>query len=313
MSIRQAFGKAGLFLLAVISSGVASGHSDPSGEVRPFVRAEDGHFAIYTWQYGGDHAYSPVRRVLYTPDGQVATPSEIVMDSKILESLKENAPMPEAGAKQPNVWVELAPTESSKNQNTPIDPFANDDGLIQRGFYLSVWRENETKRTLLPLKGEYATGLEASLVREDAIGLAWGKRLTEINSSKRNIELWFAWIDRPDLKSTCEISLGECASIYDSAVVSNLLWAGDHAWLAWVRKAKGHENRPPTKQWVTLLAHIDPSTGTVNEEVLDAPSHWNAHLSMDVCDGWLCLAWHCSKDGSYPGDAQIMTAFRKLK
>lgn len=313
MRLRQNVWHFALVLLVLIPSGPAGAHRDPSGEVHPFVRAEDGHFAIYTWQYGGDHGYSPVRRIIYTPEGQIKVSSAVVTDPVILESLKSDEPMPTAGAARPNVWVELAPKASAKNQNILSDPFIDDVGLIQRGFYLSDGRETQPKRTLLPLKSEAATGLEASLVRDEAIGLAWEKRLSEMNESQRNIELWFAWIDRPDLKSICEISLGECASIYDSAVVSNLLWAGDHVWLAWVRKAKGHENRPPTKQWVTLLAHIDPSTGTVSEEVLDAPSHWNAHLSMDVCDGWLCLAWHCSKDGSYPGDAQIVTVFRKLK
>ncbi|MFN0078497.1 MAG: hypothetical protein ACKVY0_18725 [Prosthecobacter sp.] len=316
MSFRLIIHKVSLALAVVIPSGLVNAHTDPRGEVCPLVRVDDGCFVIYTWQYDSDHSYSPIRRTIYTPDGRIQVTSEVVTDPKILESLKSNEPLPSVGAIQPKERIELDPEDenSSKNQKeTRTDQFVNESRVTHQGFYLSVWQENQMKRTLLPLKSEGATGLESTLVREKELGLAWGKLSPKFNGSDRNLELMFAWLERPTVKTICELSLGECATIYDFAVTSNMLWVGDRVWMAWVRKAKDYDNLPPTKQWVTVLASIDPSAGTVKEELLDAQSHWNAHLSMNVCGNWLCLAWHCSKDGTYPGDAQIVKEFRKLK
>ncbi len=312
MKLRQIIRKVIFAWLLLIPSGLV-GHSDPRGEVQPLVRVEDGCFVIYTWEYGSEHSYSPVRRTIYSPEGRILNPSKIVTDSKLLESLKSDEPMAGVNAPRPAVWIELDPVEDLSAQNPNIDPFANGSLVVHHGFYLSMWRENQKTKTRLPLKNEGATGLEATLVREKELGLVWGKLSPKVDGSAHNVELMFAWIERSALRTICEISLGECAAIYDFAVVSNIIWTGDRAWLAWVRKASDSENLPPTKQWITVLASIDPSTGTVKEEPLNAQSHWNAHLSMNVCDGWLCLAWHCPKHGMYPDDAQIVTEFRKLK
>jgi hypothetical protein len=86
---------------------------------------------------------------------------------------------------------------------------------------------------------------------------------------------------------------------------------GDKLWLGWVRKAAKFDELPAVKRWVTVLASLNVRTGKVEEHMLPEISHWNAHLSLNICKGWLCLAWHCSQDGSYPGHGKIMTHFQR--
>jgi hypothetical protein len=57
---------------------------------------------------------------------------------------------------------------------------------------------------------------------------------------------------------------------------------------------------------------VEPITGKCVHEVLPEWSHWNTSLSMKTVGGWLCAAWHASADGSYPGRARVVTAFKKL-
>lgn len=106
------------------------------------------------------------------------------------------------------------------------------------------------------------------------------------------------------------VEIGEPAAIYDSPCVSNPVWASKKWWIAWVRKKKG--NGAEKVEWETVLTSIEPLTGKKQDEVLPGLSHWNTGLSLKTTGGWLCAAWHASEDGSYPGRARIVTAFKKL-
>ena len=122
------------------------------------------------------------------------------------------------------------------------------------------------------------------------------------------MDLQFAWIKRPGFNLTKQVNFGPCAAIYNFARVSNLTKSGNAIWLAYVREPNDMEGQMDFK---TVLANVDSTSGKIEQKVLKPDSNWNTSLSICVCEGWLCVAWHCKSAGTN-GIENLMVHFEPL-
>jgi hypothetical protein len=156
--------------------------------------------------------------------------------------------------------------------------------------------------------------LSGHLLRPEGVAVTCSRNF----DMQKSLEAWdnhltFVWLERPAMKIAFQTSLGPCAFIRPPHLIhSELVWVGGRVWFAWIRKADGFEKLPPTKQWVTMLASYDPQSKKLEQKILPEQSHYNTPVSINTVNGWLCVAWHCSKDGSYPGESMIVTHFEKV-
>jgi hypothetical protein len=95
--------------------------------------------------------------------------------------------------------------------------------------------------------------------------------------------------------------IGVPASIYDFPTASNIVYANERFWVAWVR---GYE---------MVLSSVRPGDEKAVERVLDVPADWNSSLSLAVINNQLCLAYGCSVNHDYPGTSQLITTFVKAE
>jgi len=61
------------------------------------------------------------------------------------------------------------------------------------------------------------------------------------------------------------------------------------------------------------LSNWKPGNAEAEHVVLKTPGNWNSHLSLGTTGDVICLAYHCSAAGLYPGRSTIITAFHPVK
>lgn len=270
-------------------------HSDPRGDIHPVVNVEDGQFAIsfdvapMTFTSNPDE--QPSRwRVLYTPDGKVSLPRHRVPEHSLDSEYHPDQTWVKAVRDSDNQTVRFAITR-------PVGAFLHEFPL--------------------PIDPTSSAWPEGSFVAGDWVGFTWGNQVTPEGSSSRftppTVELMFSAANIKDFTSGPTVKIGEPATIYHFPRCSSPLWAANHWWVAWVRAAPDStKSEVPPRAWETVLTKIDPTTGEMNHRVLDGLSDWNTSLSINATNGWLCVAWHVTKDGTYPGIAKIETVFERL-
>ena len=284
---------AGLLAFALPKSPLEA-HMDPSGETQPKVVVEDGNFGVYFLDR--EHGSQGQRYVSrYTPEGKLLPPAKQLVQPAQYKKL-----FPQT---EPSEEIVLNPTDAPAPGSSPL----GSQPKVASGFYFNTKQGSGWKHNLLPLPFEDAGMLREFVIEKTGIGLAWSSY-----SNGREPMLNAAWITRPNLQALHKLNLGPCAEIYDFPVVSNLVIADDKLWLGWVRKADKFDELHDMKRWETVMGSVDLKTGKVQQRILPEQSHWNSRLRLNVSKGWLCLAWHCSQDGSYPGNAKIMTHFHEI-
>jgi hypothetical protein len=282
----------------LLSAGSLFAHSDPRGDTHPQVVAMNGVFHVIFRAYTSDFRNSNFYRVVYASDGKVVVPRHKVAEADVSRILAR-APLHQTY--QSTVWPRIEMMATGLNEKR-AEPFRPNVLVLQDKI------DGVIKNELLPMEPELMADFTDFWISKTHAAILW-------NSSDPNKpeelehRLRLTWFRRGEFAAPSTKDLGDCATIYDFSVASNLVWAGGRLWVAWMRmnRAKGG---PAVVE--AVLSSYDPVKEKIETQPLAGPANWNSHMSLATVDGWLCAAWHCSVDGSYPGTAQIITAFEKL-
>ncbi|MBE2287408.1 MAG: hypothetical protein IAE77_28395 [Prosthecobacter sp.] len=261
-------------------------HSDPRGDTHPTVVVQDGTFVIC---FGNNDAFDmeqrPMWKMSFTTDGQVILPRHRL------------------SAEQLEEWQRRLKGEASWDVTT-----VKIEGQGKRAILREI--VNGRKQSYpLPLASG-ALFAETTGKAGDEVGFAWSEPRMTV---EEDAILKFSCVSLKTFFPGITVELGPVATIYDFPRVSNPVWAAARWWVAWVRPKPGDKAKEWSEiTWQTVITSIDPVTGQLVHEVRPELSHWNTSLSLKTAGGWMCAAWHASIDGTYPGHARIVTAFKKL-
>jgi hypothetical protein len=278
---------AGAVLLG--GAGWVHGHQDPRGDIHPQVSVMDGKFVIVftNSQPNQESNYTdaiPIQRMIYTADGTLFAPRHPLQRKR---SWRETGP------------VGLYGRAVRLGESTVI---FQDDQAGQPGYLLKS-PAGHLKRVRLPWPATVSLSLfEDALVVPEGIAIT-GK---EGRDSSENDPLKFYWFSHESTAAPTILTIGVTACIYNFPVASNVAFAGGRFWVAYMR---------PTEKGGLKLALWSWRPGDHDGlvEILEAPADWNSHLSMAALGERLCLAYHCVNDHQYPGEARIVTVFRKAE
>ncbi len=192
------------------------------------------------------------------------------------------------------------------------EPGSDSARFVLKRIHDDKWTEHPLP--IDPVKGAW---VEKTTFAGDWVGFTWGNFGYTMSGQRvepsESVKLMFSTANTRGFAPGKTVLIGEPATIYDFPSASNPVWAASRWWVAWVRRAETDtERKDPLREWQTMLTSIDPVTGALEHRRLTGLSNWNTHVSMKTTGGWLCVAWHASVDGTYPGTAKIVTAFEKL-
>jgi hypothetical protein len=268
-----------LLTFALLAFAVpAPGHSDPFGEIHPRVSANnDGTFTV-TFRYF-DHNREGRMRMLLGSDGRELVPRHWI---------KETQKYPDDFVLAAGPVTVLATGDKARFVLVESEPL--------------TWAPAPAVIGILPFEALDFAQPEKSSVTESQIAFT-GATLDARTEDGVEFSLWCS--RRYGFQPGRKVTVGVAARIYDFPTASAPLWSGDKWWVAWVQlRVKGD-----VQSWITVLSSVNPDTGKVEHHDLPGISNWNAHLSMAASTaGTICVAWHSTQDGSYPGTAKIVTA-----
>lgn len=274
-------------VLSLAALGSLRAHRDPSGDIHPTVVVQDGSFVIC---FGNNDAFDmdqrPMWKMSFTTDGKVILPRHRL------------------SAEQRDEWQRRLHGEVSWDVTTVKVEGQEKERAILREIV------NGRKHSFpLPLESG-ALYAETTGKAGDEVGFAWSEpQLT----MEKDAVLKFSCVSLKTFAPGLTVEVGPVATIYEFPRVSNPVWAVGKWWIAWVRRNPADKAKEWSEiTWQTVITSIDPVTGQCVHDVRPELSHWNTSLSLKTAGGWLCAAWHASIDGSYPGRARIVTAFKKL-
>jgi hypothetical protein len=265
------------------TEGTVGAHQDPRGDVHPQVRVEKGNFAIYFYsndeRHGGDEEPPPVR-VVYSPAGELLAPRHHV------------AEIPEDASGRRVRGGDFAVAAGGEILSFPPYP-----RLFHGKPFYTVKKNGRSERHSLPWPDSVEiSDLTQIIADEDSITIAakaGGSLLSFYRFSRGNFQL-------PEV-----VKIGNPATIYDFPVASNIVFAGGKYWIAWMR--------PGEKEIEAVLSSWKPGNAEVEHVVLKTPGNWNSYLSLGTTGDVICLAYHCSAEGIYPGRSSIITTFHPVK
>ena len=271
--------------------GVVLGHQDPMGETHPSVVVENGNFSIYflSLRRGGDNR--DAGRMIFSPSGEVLVPKHLISDPKT------------------QAWMEARNWRDHGDESVKTSRIGNDESA-RSAFVLQTGKDGLGPQQPLPIDSPSGAMVTSSWVDPNAIAILWSETL--VQGEEQEVLMKISWIDRASFSLVATVDVGKAASIYDFPSASNLVWAEGKMWFAWVKEFQ-EDAKDQKFRWKTILTSYDPVTKSLQHKELPQPSNWNTGISMRFLNGWLCLAWHCTKDGSYPGEAAIITAFEKVR
>jgi hypothetical protein len=290
-------------LIVLAAAPATHAHQDPGGDVHPVVIGAPGLFQVcfYVAAPNSGPVTQPVWfRTLHKPDGTLLAPRHRILDEVQIQALNSGTWRrgPQTNGHTPVIqWSQLF---------SPV-PLQGRPPNAAR-LVLRSWRNNAFRDEPLLFDAPINSDLTSQLITESWAGLLWSKIDQADDRGGFQVTLNLTWFWRERAAKPVTRRLGPCATIYDFAVASNFVWTADRLWVAWIRDA----GKPDAPAWETKLSSFDPKTGNVASKALPGISNWNSHLSLATTDGWLCAAWHCTKDGTYPGEATIITAFEKI-
>jgi hypothetical protein len=270
------------WLLAVC---LALGHVDPRGNIYPRVSVENDQFIVAFNETDDDREKSAISRMVFTVNDSTVPPQLASSDRQV-----------------------SVPTVGTVEVKSDIESVTAADGKEGWHLVLETTKGGQLKQTALPVKTEEKPWIASYWIDDGQIAVLWN---IKTHSPDDPLTLKLSWMDRNELPSGVTSDVGWPAYIYHFPRVSKLVLAEGKLWFAWVR-SEPDETKIDMFRWVTVLTSYDPKTKRMDHTALPQKSDWNTSLSMALCKGWLCIAWHCSKDGSYPGVAEIVTAFKRV-
>lgn len=286
-----------IWIVAVLATVCARGHVAPRGDVYPIVIAQQGVFHVCSFLNSGADDREIVFRSIHKPDGVLMVPRHRVMDEALLKRLKTARLRPGWGpVNHDPCIVRLTPRHPTDGVETK-----------EQQLVLRTWNGGAASDEPLLFDVAESADLTSQFIAKEWGALLWSK--TDYEAKGTTLHL--TWFQRSSTATPITRELGICGTIYDFPSASDLVWAGGRLWVAWIRE-ESDQKHPPSRHWRTMLTSFDPVTGKTASKELPGISHWNSSLSIAETKGWLCIAWHCSKDMDYPGEAVIVTAFEKI-
>jgi hypothetical protein len=267
----------------LLAGGTARAHQDPRGDVYPQVRVEKGNFAIYfscNDERRDSDDESPILRVIYSPGGELLAPRHHV------------AKIPEDELGSPLRGGDTRVLAGGEILSFPPYP-----RLFHGKPFYTVKRNGRIERHSLP----WPDGVEISELHQ----IIGDEHSITIAAKAGGSLLSFYRFSRDGFELPAIVKIGSPETIYDFPVASNIVFAGGKYWIAWMRPGK--EKIDP------VLSSWKPGDTEVNHLVLKTPGNWNSHLSLEAAGDVICLAYHCSASGIYPGRSSIITAFYPVK
>lgn len=282
----------GLLLWCGMVPSLVRAHVDPSGDIHPWIQVRDGKFvvtfaAVSFWE--AQSRPSPHTQIVYSPDGTVLVPRHRI------ESYPESFPYPESGR---STSLTTKATTTSVGKHFRFVLVRSDD-------------HHAPREEPLPLPAQDNAEVEATNFVGPLIGFTWTSysALPGFPGHRKRL-LHLAHVEAGLGREGSTVCIGEPAKIYHFPTASSPVWAGGKWWVAWVREAETTEERKnPVTRWRTVFSSYDPVTKVLRHKVINELSDWNTKVDLKTTGGWLCAAWHASKDGTYPGEAKICTAF----
>ena len=274
-----------LCLAALCCSQVALiAHTFPRGDIHPVVEVKDGMFLVsFDSRTEGEETHWGT---VFTRAGKVVIPR-----------------------------LRLPPRERGRDDSRGrIEVKARSAPGVSAGR-LVIEREMDGRVTQRPLPFASPRGMWVSngTMAHGWIGVTWSPRDTMIGDGSEPVKLMFSTTREAGFSEGTTVLIGHPATIYAFPSASAPFWAAKRWWIAWIRLREGKTDRDAgVDVWETVLTSVLPESGEMAHKVLPGLSSWNTGLSLAAIDGWLCIAWHASVDGSYPGTATIVTAFEKL-
>jgi hypothetical protein len=278
----------------VLMHGHACAHSDPAGDTSPMIDVADEKF-IVTFRTRlpnqgarDEYVYS---RIIYSPDGKILVPRHR------LEKWPDE------------VYLSNPDRRDREDRGISISPA----GKVSRFVMTRSGPNGPRVEVPLPLAPQQDARIESENFTAPTVGFTW-TNWTSIPGFPDHLiqQLHLSHVDVEGGHSGSSVRLGEPATIESFLTASSPVWAGGKWWVAWVRAAESSEDRKnPLKTWQTVLSSFNPTTQELKHSVTTELSNWNTSAELKTTGGWLCAAWHASKDGSYPGEGKICTAFIK--
>jgi hypothetical protein len=276
-SLRTFVFSIGAFIVASALSALA--HEDPVGDIHPVVRVENGNFAIYfTNNAVGDDNSQVGCRTVYSPTGKLLAPRHNA-DSSVIDSFDQSL----------NGLTCIVGTQ------TYSVPDYYREHLGKPYYFLRSDAGNERHKIPWP-DGTSINDLNDIAVSE---GILW---LSGCPSNQQNLFLYHYTIG--SLESPKEIKLGQVGMIYDFPVASNLVVVNGASYIVWCRSQEDHMELVLSK-WDGVSEH---AVDTVLAKKVD----FNLSISIAAIGDHLCVAYHHSRDGDYPGKSVIAMIFKTI-
>jgi hypothetical protein len=274
----QRFSSAVLAIFA--GAAMVCAHQDPAGDNYPNVKIENGNFVVCFTNnlVTHDPLHGPVYRVVYSSAGEILAPRHL----------------------RPDLSSERFGNEFIENMQINL----GDEALkFTYGFHdrdaplrYESTHAGKTESHTLPWPEKSKCLIAATAGDADSIGLAIIKQKV----------LWLYHFDRRRTDPPVSVCLPRPPFIYDSPVISNLIKVGSRYCIAWIKFDEAE------KKHHTVITTWKPTEKEPNNLVLSEPSNWNTSLSMAAVGHRICLTYHCSIEGDYPGVGQIITVFRDI-
>jgi hypothetical protein len=267
----------------LLTAGTARAHEDPRGDVHPQVRVEKGNFAIYfssNDERGDADAEPPTLRVIYSPAGELLAPRHHVAE----------IPDDESGPRLRGGDIPVA----AGGEILSVPPWPR---LFHGKPFYTVKKDGRIERHSLP----WPDGVEISDLTRI---ISDGHSITIAAKAGGNL-LSFYHFSRGGFQLPTIVQIGSPATIYDFPVASNIVFAGGKYWIAWMR--------PGEKKIEAVLSNWKPGNADMEHVVLKTLGDWNSDLSLGTTGDVICLAYHCSASGAYPGRSSIITSFHQVK
>jgi len=254
-------------------------HQDPVGDVHPTVRVENGNFAVYFRNNTvGDSNYPEYFRVLYSPDGKLLAPRHDI-DPAEVPGLTER-------------YSSLSSVSEGKHYSVPKYHRLH----FGRPYY-TVQQYGRAQRYKIPWPDD--TQIEGVHDMVVADGVMW---LAGPLQEKENLYLFRYPLD--SLEPPAQQDLGNVAMIYTFPVASNLVVIKGACYIVW--------NRYQDEKLNLVLTKWDGASGKVTDVVLSENVDFNLSISLAHIGDKLCIAYHRSSFGDYPGWSVIETLFRPI-
>ncbi|MEN3940465.1 hypothetical protein WJU23_04160 [Prosthecobacter sp. SYSU 5D2] len=290
-----------VLIWGIVLPGPLLAHVDPAGDTYPQVMVEDGRFLIsFTTRLAVEKG-DPVEvksAVIYEPDGSVFIPRHRVNYPERKNQFSKVEFRSTSDIEEQEL---LKPGETPKREENRLHRAV----LIEHPYDLP-------QRVERPLPIEITASspyADKASFNGEQVAFIWSDDEEEQHFSAHHLHLSMASLNGSAEDKT--LPLGKVATIYDFPAASSPLWAAGRWWVAWVQES-GQSQSAQDERWQTLLSSYDPVTQKLEHQALPGISHWNSSLSIAATEGWLCIAWHASQEGRYPGSAKIVTAFVKM-